>query len=796
MKRMHPLRGMRHSLKNLLAYLCLFVTLAFSQDTTAVGSISGIVKGANSQPSPNVQVCVESTNRCATTDAQGLFKIAEIRAGEVSLTVTLPGQPPLRNIKAEVRAGLDAGVDIELSRISAVTETVNVNDSAFVVPEEIKNSGYLIQRREITKSAGALQDVARYVQTLPGVVIGSNDFRNDIIVRGGSPLENLFVVDNIEIPNINAFANFASAGGTVSLLDAELIQDVTFLSGGYPSPFINRTSSVLQIAQREGSRDDFSARATLGFAGGGVILEGPLKSKRGSWIVSARRSFLDAFTDDIGFGGVPVLYTLNAKALYDLTPRDRIWAVTVTGSDSIRLGATDKPNQDDEEVNNLDIRYNGWRSANGFNWQRLMGERSVGLLGVTHSEAKVGSRVRDLVRSGPRNPNIPVDQLIAAAPLVYSDDSREGETTLKYDFTTYLPVLDKLQVGGSYKIFRVNYNTASPFGQNSPFSPVNDVNAFNLNRSFFAFQPGAYIQNSRNIGKRLNLTLGGRFDNYRFLGQTRFSPRAGLSYRLTDKLSWRLSYGQYFQQPLFLFVSAFPQNQDLTVFRSEHWVTGFSYTVNSTLRFTVEAYNKTYKDYPVSSQFPALSLANVGDTFAVRDIIFPLTSAGRGRARGLEFFIEKKFTNKWFGQANFALMQSRQGGLDGVLRPSTFDYPRIFNVVGGYKINPKWELSVRGSYLAGRPYTPYNEPLSRQLRRGAFDLTQINALRLPAYARIDVRVDRLFTVRNKPFLLFVGAQNVTNRKNIGGLGWNRNTNTAEFGEQLGLFPLIGIDWRF
>ena len=173
--------------------------------------------------------------------------------------------------------------------------------------------------REVLKSAGALQDVSRYVQSLPGVVIGTNDFRNDIIVRGGSPLENLFIVDNIEIPNINSFANFASAGGTVSILDAELLQDVTFLTGGYPAPYINRTSSVLQVTQREGNRQEFGGWATLGFAGAGAILEGPIAGGKGSWIVSARRSFLDFFTDDVGFGGVPVLYTLNAKAVYDLT---------------------------------------------------------------------------------------------------------------------------------------------------------------------------------------------------------------------------------------------------------------------------------------------------------------------------------------------------------------------------------------------------------------------------------------------------------------------------------------------
>src|SRR4029078_365493 len=164
------------------------------------------------------------------------------------------------------------------------------------------------ERREILTRAAALQDVSRYVQALPGVVIGTNDFRNDIIVRGGSPLENLFVVDNVELPNINAFANFASAGGTVSLLDAQLLQDVTFLTGGYPAPYINRTSSVLQVTQREGNRQAFSGWATLGFAGAGAIVEGPINvsngSGKGSWVVSARRSFLDLFTEDIGIGGV------------------------------------------------------------------------------------------------------------------------------------------------------------------------------------------------------------------------------------------------------------------------------------------------------------------------------------------------------------------------------------------------------------------------------------------------------------------------------------------------------------
>jgi hypothetical protein len=116
--------------------------------------------------------------------------------------------------------------------------------------------------------------------------------------------------------------------------------------------------------------------------------------------------------------------------------------------------------------------------------------------------------------------------------------------------------------------------------------------------------------------------------------------------------------------------------------------------------------------------------------------------------------------------------------------------------VGGYRLTPKWELSLRAAHLSGRPYTPFDLNLSRQQRRPIFDLAQVNAARLPDYVRIDVRVDRTFYVRDKPLLVFIGAQNIINRKNIAGYTWNRRSNSIQTNEQLGLFPLIGMDWRF
>src|SRR3954453_3695139 len=777
------------------AVLTLAVTSAAAQDTTGAGAISGVVVNAAGQPAEGVRVCALDTASCATSDARGAFRIGELRAGAYRLEILPLEGLPFTTDPVDVRAGLDGTVDITLPRVENFQQTVTVTAPAFQTPEEVKNSGFLVQPREILKSAAALQDVSRYVQGLPGVVIGSNDFRNDIIVRGGSPLENLFVVDNVEIPNINAFANFASAGGTVSLLDAELIQDVTFLTGGYPAPYINRTSSVLQVTQREGNRQEFRGWATLGFAGAGAILEGPLNEGKGSWIVSARRSFLDLFTQDVGFGGVPVVYSFNAKAVYDVTARDRIWLVNIAGIDEIRLGLSESTDLE-KEIANFDIRYNGWRSATGFNWQRTFGSRGVGLLGITHSEAKVGQQVKDLVAQGVPPSGVPPEVVIARSPVVYSEDSREGETTIKYDITVHLPFFDTVQAGGSFKTFRIGYTVESPYGNDTPYSPVPGIDPFFLDTRFRSYQTGAYVQASKQVGPRLNVTLGGRVDHYAVLSQARFSPRAGVKVRLTDTLSWNSSVGSYYQQPAFLFASAFPRNASLVPWRADHYVTGLAWSPRAELRVTAEAYRKTYTDYPVASYLPTVSLANIGDTFAVREILFPLTSGGDGYSQGVEFFVEKRLTSKLYGQGNLSFSRTRHAGLDGVLRPGSFDYPFVFNVVGGYRLSPAWELSARVSFLSGRPFTPYDAAASTEQRRGVYDLTRVNAERAPDYGRVDLRVDRTFVVGGQPLNVFFGVQNVSNRRNFAGYTWNRRTNTQQFGDQQGIFPILGLDWRF
>ncbi len=796
----HPCVRLRPSvtLRCLLTAVCCAAALpsgALSQDTVGTGSIRGIVVRGDGAPVESLQVCVQGSRQCAESGSDGRFAGLDARPGLVRLEIGPGRGPQILSGDVEVRAGQTIEIRLELPEIGTVESSVTVSASEILAPDEVVNSGVLIRNLEIAKSAGTLQDVSRYVSTLPGVVTGSADFRNDIIVRGGSPLENLFVVDNIEIPNINSFANLASAGGTVSLLDVQLIDDVTFLTGGYPAPYTNRLSSVMQIAQREGSRDGFRAKATVAYAGAGAVLEGPWAKGQGSWVVSARRSFLDFFTDDLGTGGVPVYYSFTGKVVRDFGPRDRIWVTSITGLDEIRLGLTEETGPQDA-LGAFDIRYSGGRNATGVNWQRIFGARGVGLLGLTYSTAGVDSTVKDLLGNAPFIPGMPVGEALVAGTVTFRQDSTESETAVKYDLTLHAGRKGEYRLGGNSTHSVNNYLTLSPLGYDGPFAAVPDTNPINLRERFNATRNSAYLQGTTEVMRRVRLTAGGRFDRYAHFGvsRTRFSPRAGISIAMSDDLSWNTSWGIYHQMPLYLFLAAFDENRVLIPARSDHWVSGLAWTPARNTRVTLEAYSKRYKDYSVATQFPALSFANVGDTFDVRDILYPMTSAGRGRARGVELFIEKKSGGKWFGQANLAYSRARHAGLDGVLRPGAFDRPWVLNAVGGRRMGGKWEFGIRAAFLTGRPYTPFDRELSTAQRRGIFELESVNTMRLDDYFALDVRIDRTFTVRDKDLLLYLGVQNVTGRENPTTLLWNRVTNALEFPGGLGPFPLIGLEW--
>ena len=196
--------------------------------------------------------------------------------------------------------------------------------------------------------------------------------------------------------------------------------------------------------------------------------------------------------------------------------------------------------------------------------------------------------------------------IIAGSPVVYFEDSREGETTIKYDLTVHVPFFDTVQAGGSFKAFRIDYTAESPYGNDTPYSPVPGIDPFLLDTRFRSYQTGAYLQASKQVAARVNVTLGGRVDHYDILSQTRFSPRAASTCAGRDavvEIERRLVLSAA-RVPLRVGVSRERVARALARRRLRDRP---GLVAGASLRVTAEAYRKTYTDYPVASDLPTVS---------------------------------------------------------------------------------------------------------------------------------------------------------------------------------------------
>jgi Carboxypeptidase regulatory-like domain/TonB dependent receptor/TonB-dependent Receptor Plug Domain len=479
-----------------------------------------------------------NTTLTAVTDAEGRFRLENVPAGSHTLRVEAHGYIALSQPDVLVSPGRSSAIVIEIDRgRSGLSEEVVVTASVVDRPPEVTTSSYGMQYAEVRRSAGSIGDINRFVQALPGVVI-ANDERNDLVTRGGSPNENLTMVDNVEAPNLNHFGAQGTAGGAISMLNTELLADATFLTGGFPAEFGNRLSSVLDIRLREGNRTNTEAEADVNFAGASLVMEGPLASK-GSWIASVRRSYLELLTNVLDFPGVPETTSYQFKGVYDIDVNNRLWLVGIGGRDSILL-EVDEADLDDPSL--LRVDNSGWRIVTGFNWQQLFGKRGYGILGVSDASAHFSVEARDR-------------QLDDRITLL--NESGEGETTIKYDVSWQLGRAWTVKGGGAWKRIRSELGIDQPLGVQNPYSvdPAR-VNAVSVHTSFDTDIGVAHAQVSGPIAPHLKLTLGGRVDRFAYLDAITVSPRAGLSVEISPTVTANASFGRYYQQPDLVYLNA------------------------------------------------------------------------------------------------------------------------------------------------------------------------------------------------------------------------------------------------
>jgi hypothetical protein len=618
---------------------------------------------------------------------------------------------------------------------------------------------------EILSSAGTFGDMSRYLQLFPGVVFNSDE-SDDVLVRGGNPLENLFLVDGIEVPNINHITTEASTGGLVSMIDTAALENVDLRTGGYDASYEERLSSVVDIHTREVRDGESHTEGDFGFIGAGGISEWPLPNG-GSLLLSGHRSLLNLFTNDIGLDGVPIYSNALARARWKPTQNDEITLLSLGGMDSIDITPEAR---DLLETSQIQEQYNGWRLTGGVRWQHLYSPGSFGTLTLSNSEQQEHIEEQDqlLDDTPPAGGNARSDVLVP----VYAERTLNGTIALRYD--DYLTLGPKLTLitGIALHDYRINYNIAQPQGQQSVLSvdPAR-TDADSFAPDFSTEEEGAYAEATWHVVDRWSVSAGERAQIFQFGGYTSFTPRASSAFLLSAHTGLHASFGEYAQMPPFAYLTAWPQNYRLLPIHARHIVAGIDLYNGRRGRLGVEAYQKNYRDYPVSTEYPTISLANLVDTLGQQFLWLPMTSQGTGIVRGVELFGETRLQNHLFLQANVAYARAVYAALDGVLRPGNFDFPIVANVAGSYRPERHDEGSVRYEYSTGRPYTPYLLEASAEQDRPIYDVSQINALRGPFYSRLDFQINHTFFLGSRRIVTYVGLQNAFNRENLLGYFW-------------------------
>lgn len=763
----------------LLSATLFFAAILFAQET---GTIEGeILDRDTKQEIIGAKVEVLNTTLGAVSDVNGRFRLSGLPIGAYRLKITAPDYKTIVRSDVRVSSTQSAKLSIEL-KIDAYqqSEQVITGVKAFEKSEDMRVSSNTLTQEEVRRAPGAVEDVSRMAQILPGVAFGS-DARNDIIARGGSPVENFLMIDGIEVPNINHFAQVGASGGPIGMINVDFLSDVNFSAGGFGAKYGDRLSSIMDIKFRDGDKRNLHGKFDMGLGGFGAIIETPLQTDKSSLLVSARRSYLDLILRGTGLTGVPNYWNFNLKATYQLSDRHRLALLSIGGIDEIRF--KDFESASSAALLNRDAVSDGWRYISGLSHHWLIDNNAF--LRTSLSLTAYNNAWRDDSVTLDANNNIIARQ----TDLKNSFDERE--LVLRSDYSKRLSPRDLIEFG---IVARTISNNSEVF-QRAGTDITGRNPDITINFSADAVKLGAYTQYTRNFTADFSVTAGLRWDYFDYINSKHaVSPRLSASYDLSPKLRLNVGGGLYQQAPPLIWLIADERSREVQWMKTYQAVAGVEFFPFEDLKFSVEVYAKEYRDYPVSVNNPQFVYSSAGADWNLP--YEPIRTGSNGYARGVEFFAHKKLSDRFYGMMSYGFSSIVFTDGLGTARPSGFDYRHLFTALGGYKITNSLELSAKFRFAGGRPFTPFDLEASQAANRGILDYARVNSERFANYRRLDVRVDYRFSMFGWNTLFFVDLQNALNFENVEQIAWNAKKNQPDRILQWQFLPIAGVKAEF
>ncbi|MFA8341980.1 MAG: TonB-dependent receptor domain-containing protein [Rhodothermaceae bacterium] len=753
--------------------LIIFFTTVFAGINEPGGEISGKVVDKNTKlPLIGVNVYVNNKNVGTTTDVDGKYNIKNLPVGDYEIIISYLGYKKQIKSNVIVRSGRVTYLNVEMAEESIKMDQVVVSAGYFTELEEKPVSAINFSNEEIRRAPGAAGDISRILTSLPSLA-KVNDQKNSMVVRGGSPVENTFILDNIEIPNINHFPVQGSSGGGLALINVDFIEELTFNAGGFGAAYGDKLSSVMELKFREGDKNKFYPQFNFSMMGFGFSAEGPIVKDKVSFLAAVNKSYTDLILSSVNAGGaVPNYSDFQGKLTWDINKRHKISLIDIFANDKIDL---ERKKVLKEEENTYG-KTNSITNVAGINWRFLWGKKGYSNTSVAHNFIEY-----DWDYNFTQDDN-----------LFLKNKTREE--TISFRNVNYFNFSKKFQMEFGLEAkylsnkFDFHYGaTVNEFGNLIPETKIKD----NLE----AVKAASFLNFTLKAGKYLTIKPGVRADYFDYTDELVVDPRIGLALQVSETVKINMAAGVYHQNiPMNILV----QNEafkDLKTPVAFHFVAGFTKMLSPQTKLTVEVYEKKYQDFPVDPTQPKSFLFDETTSNTFSRAHNELKDNGEAYARGVEMTIQKKMASGFYGLISASYSKTRYKDVNGDWHDRIYDNELMFALEGGYKPNNSWEFSAKWLYGGGIPYTPFDLVQSAKLRKGIYDTNKINSERLPAYHSLNLRVDKRFNFANSNLVVYLDVWNVYGRENIAGYVWNEISNEVKKVKQWSTMPILGVEWE-
>jgi hypothetical protein len=743
-----------------LLFLAFYSAFIFAQNGRIVGRVYDQI---NNEPLSFATVQIVELSRGAVADIDGNYKIENIPQGTYTVRTSFTGYEPITISEVLVTSARLVTLDFAMKEKGALTEVL-IEASPFKNRDESPLSLNTLTATELERYPGANRDVSRVIQALPGVA-QIPSFRNDIIIRGGSPGENRFYLDDIEVPNINHFATQGSSGGPVGLLNINFIREVEFYSGAFPANRANGLSSVLSFRQKRGNSESLITNFALGSSDFALTFDGPM-GKKANFIFSYRISYLQFLFQALQLPFLPTYQDSQFKIDYDINRKNRLTFLGLGALDNFRLNASVNDGVTDPEtlrrnnyiLGNLPIN-NQWNYTIGAKWTHFSKNSYQTLVASRNMLKNTAIKYRN-------NIEVPENLL-----LDFSSFEAENKFRFEHD---YQKNGWKINAGVGYEYARFFNSTFNQVVINGAPVSIDFLSQI----GFGKFSMFGQVS-KRFLNQKLATSFGLRtdFSNYAkslMNPLDQISPMLSLSYDLTDKISISGNIGRYHQLPSYTILgyrdtetnALVNRDNDIKYIRVDQAVIGADYKTDWKARFSIEGFYKAYSRYPFSLR-DSISIANLGSDFGIIGNE-PVASISEGRAMGIEFLYQQRLFKGFYGIVAYTFVLSEFKDKNGQYVSSSWDNRNIVTLSLGKTFKKNWDVGVRWRYSGGSPYTPIDVATSSLIPvwdargLGLPDFNQLNAMRLGFFHQLDVRVDKKFFFPSWNMNFYIDIQNLYN----------------------------------